>query len=101
MISPTDLTRPSSTSTSRPTSLASAGPGRSTVPSTRVELRVARGRCRPTSRCCVWTLARAHFDDGGEQDYQLFVGVRPAVPAPDFLHGKERELIADGARPAR
>ena len=42
----------------------------------------------------VWMLARATFDDGGEQDYQLFVGVRPAGSAPDFLQGKERELIA-------
>jgi maltokinase len=42
----------------------------------------------------LWTLARATFDDGGQQDYQLFVGVRPAAAAPDFLHGKERELIA-------
>lgn len=42
----------------------------------------------------VWMLARATFDDGAEQDYQLFVGIRPAASSPDFLHGKERELIA-------
>ena len=41
----------------------------------------------------LWTVARAHFADGGEQDYQLFVGARCSEPAPDFLHGKERELI--------
>jgi maltokinase len=43
----------------------------------------------------VWLLARAHFVDGAEQDYQLFVGVRPAWAAPDFLQGKQRELIAE------
>ncbi len=42
----------------------------------------------------VWAMTRAHFEDGATQDYQLFVGVRPAAPTPDFLHGKERELIA-------
>ena len=42
----------------------------------------------------LWTVARAHFADGAEQDYQLFVGARCSEPAPDFLHGKERELIA-------
>ncbi len=42
----------------------------------------------------VWTLARATFEDGGEQDYQLFVGIRSASAVPDFLNGKERELIA-------
>lgn len=42
----------------------------------------------------IWTLARVHFDDGDEQDYQLFVGARPGVPLPKFLEGKERELIA-------
>ena len=42
----------------------------------------------------IWALARAHFADGGEQDYQVFVGARPADPPPDFLHGKEREIVA-------
>jgi maltokinase len=42
----------------------------------------------------VWTVVRARFDDGEEQDYQLFLGVRPAESAPDFLQGKERELVA-------
>ena len=45
----------------------------------------------------VWMLVRATFDDGAEQDYQLFVGLRRAASAPDFLHGKERELIAEVA----
>ncbi len=42
----------------------------------------------------VWTIARVRFVDGEEQDYQLFLGVRPADPLPDFLQGKERELVA-------
>lgn len=42
----------------------------------------------------VWTVAHARFADGDEQDYQLFVGARPVEPLPDFLVGKERELIA-------
>ncbi len=45
----------------------------------------------------VWTVVTAHFADGGEQDYQLFLGVRPAVPSPDFLHGKERQMVASVA----
>jgi len=50
----------------------------------------------------VWTLARARFADGDEQDYQLFVGARPADPFPDFLEGKGRELVvmAPGPRSA-
>ncbi|MGQ0830749.1 MAG: maltokinase N-terminal cap-like domain-containing protein [Microthrixaceae bacterium] len=42
----------------------------------------------------VWTVARVRFDDGDEQDYQLFLGIRPADPMPEFLQGKERELVA-------
>lgn len=34
----------------------------------------------------------AHAD--GPLAYQLFVGVRPAAGLPEFLHGKEREVIA-------
>lgn len=41
-----------------------------------------------------WTLVTARFEDGGEQDYQLFLGIRTAVPSPDFLHGKERQMVA-------
>jgi maltokinase len=44
-----------------------------------------------------WTLVTAHFADGGEQDYQLFLGIRPAVPPPDFLHGKERQMVTSVA----
>lgn len=42
----------------------------------------------------IWALARAHFADGGEQDYQVFVGARPVDPPSDFLNGKEREIVA-------
>ena len=42
----------------------------------------------------LWTLVRAHFADGATQDYQLFLGVRPVHPSPDFLQGKDRELVA-------
>jgi maltokinase len=42
----------------------------------------------------LWALARVRFTDGATQDYQLFVGARPAHPEPEFLQGKERELIA-------
>lgn len=46
----------------------------------------------------LWTVARAHFADGGQQDYQLFVGARDVADQPKFLHGKEREIIALAAR---
>lgn len=42
----------------------------------------------------VWTVVRARFADGAEQDYQLFLGLRAAEAAPEFLQGKERELVA-------
>jgi maltokinase len=46
----------------------------------------------------LWTVAHARFADGGEQDYQLFVGARGADHQPDFLHGKEREILAVAAK---
>ena len=42
----------------------------------------------------VWTVVKARFADGDEQDYQLFLGLRTAEAAPEFLQGKERELVA-------
>jgi maltokinase len=42
----------------------------------------------------IWTRVTARFADGDEQDYQLFIGVRSAESAPDFLQGKDRELVA-------
>lgn len=47
----------------------------------------------------IWALVRVHFADAASQDYQVFVGARPAEPPPDFLHGKERELVAVVADP--
>jgi maltokinase len=41
----------------------------------------------------VWTLVRVRFDDGDEQDYQLFLGIRSEDDLPDFLNGKQRELV--------
>lgn len=40
-----------------------------------------------------WSLVDATFVDGSQHTYQVFVGGRPATPLPDFLHGKERELV--------
>jgi maltokinase len=42
----------------------------------------------------VWTVVTAQFAEGDEQDYQLFIGMRAAEAAPEFLQGKERELVA-------
>jgi maltokinase len=41
-----------------------------------------------------WVLADALFADGAAQSFQLFIGGRAAEPLPDFLHGKDRELVA-------
>jgi maltokinase len=48
---------------------------------------------RAESPLLLWTLARVRFADGGQQDYQVFVGGRPVDPPPDFLQGKELELV--------
>jgi maltokinase len=48
-----------------------------------------------------WMVVRTTLTTGDEQRYQLFLGGRPADPWPDFLEGKERELlavVADGDR---
>ncbi len=42
----------------------------------------------------VWALARVTFGPDEHQDFQVFVGCRPVDPSPDFLHGKEVELLA-------
>lgn len=47
----------------------------------------------------LWMLAGVRFDDGDEQDYQLFVGARSLDDAPKFMQGKERETIAVLAGP--
>ncbi len=42
----------------------------------------------------VWALVDATHEDGGEVvSFQLFIGLRPVPPVPDFLNGKDRELI--------
>jgi maltokinase len=41
----------------------------------------------------VWGLVDATHEDGEVVTFQLFVGLRPAHDLPDFLHGKEREVI--------
>ena len=41
-----------------------------------------------------WTVVDATLDSGGHQRFQLFIGGRPAEPWPDFLEGKEREILA-------
>ncbi|MGK2949052.1 MAG: maltokinase N-terminal cap-like domain-containing protein [Acidimicrobiales bacterium] len=49
---------------------------------------------REESPHLLWALAHVRFTDGVAQDYQVFVGVRPVDPQPDFLQGKELELLA-------
>lgn len=42
----------------------------------------------------VWSLVQAELADGSHHRYQLFIGGRPTDPAPDFLEGKDRQLLA-------
>ena len=42
----------------------------------------------------VWMVVDATLASGVEQRYQLFIGGRPAHPWPDYLEGKDRELLA-------
>ncbi len=48
----------------------------------------------PDEPLLAWSLVDVTFVDGGRHTYQVFVGARRAVPRPDFLHGKEREIVA-------
>jgi maltokinase len=41
-----------------------------------------------------WMTVDATLATGDHQRYQLFLGARPAAPWPDFLEGKEREILA-------
>jgi maltokinase len=43
----------------------------------------------------VWALVDTGFADGGRHRYQLFIGGRRADLSPDFLEGKERELLVE------
>jgi len=42
----------------------------------------------------VWALIDVALDEGSPRTYQVFVGGRRAGAAAEFLHGKDRELIA-------
>jgi maltokinase len=41
----------------------------------------------------LWMLADVRFSDGDVQSYQLFIGARPVDDQPDFLTGKERQIV--------
>ncbi|MFL6204054.1 MAG: hypothetical protein ACJ739_01760 [Acidimicrobiales bacterium] len=41
-----------------------------------------------------WMVVDATLATGAQQRYQLFIGGRPAHPWPDYLEGKDRELLA-------
>jgi maltokinase len=41
-----------------------------------------------------WSVVDARLSDGEQQRYQLFVGGRPASEVPEFLEGKDRQIIA-------
>jgi maltokinase len=41
-----------------------------------------------------WMVVDAVLASGAQQRFQLFIGGRPAHPWPEFLEGKERELLA-------
>lgn len=47
----------------------------------------------------VWGVFGVRFTDRGEQDVQLFIGVRQPEHLPEFLHGKERAAMAIAADP--
>ncbi len=49
--------------------------------------------CREGDVILLWGLVDATHVDGEEVAYQLFVGLRSVRDLPDFLHGKEREVI--------
>lgn len=42
----------------------------------------------------LWLLVEARYEDGGRDDFQLLLGARSAESPPDFLHGKDREIVA-------
>ncbi len=48
---------------------------------------------QPDEPLLVWAMVDATFADGGRHRYQLFVGGRRADSWPDFLEGKDRELL--------
>ncbi len=42
----------------------------------------------------VWALVDARFADDHHNQFQLFIGGRPTLEWPDFLEGKDREILA-------
>ncbi len=42
-----------------------------------------------------WALVEAHFEEGDEQQYQVFIGARDGDPGPEFLEGKDRRVLAE------
>ena len=43
----------------------------------------------------LWGLVDATHDDGEVATYQVFIGIRPTEERPEFLEGKERELVGE------
>jgi maltokinase len=41
----------------------------------------------------VWALVEAAFQDGGRQRFQVFIGARQCDPQPEFLEGKDHEVV--------
>ena len=82
----------------RPPRRGSAGPAPHERPIASVDI-VWLDVVRDEEPLLVWALVEAHFADGGDQQYQVFIGGRGRHPRPEFLEGKDRELLAD--RPDR
>ena len=49
---------------------------------------------QPGEPLLVWAVVDARLDDGALQRYQVLIGGCRAAPAPDFLAGKDRQLLA-------
>ncbi|MEQ1786279.1 MAG: aminoglycoside phosphotransferase [Acidimicrobiales bacterium] len=48
---------------------------------------------QPDEPLLAWALVLARLADGSEHRYQIFVGGRRASEAPEFLEGKDREIV--------
>lgn len=42
-----------------------------------------------------WAVVQATFADGGHQGYQVFIGARSSDPLPEFLEGKDHQVLAE------
>ena len=49
--------------------------------------------CQQDDVALVWGVVDATHEDGEVVAYQMFVGLRRSHDLPEFLHGKEREVI--------